>query len=237
MKLDTFSTMFVDRTNDEKLVEDLKAKEQELAHLVGFKTKIIEKNGLKLEQILVQRDPWKGWDCRRVDCVVCLQKPQHNTKADCNRESTTYRATCINCKQNTPEQTVNEDESDVNIAEYIGETCKSLYVRGGKHEENYRLMNPESFMLRHHMEAHKDLMLGDVRFHFEVVKHHETCFRRQIHEAVEIKLSTTSNRTTLNSKLEFNRSILPNLCDMEPTQAEKDNDKKTVDRIKKMKEK
>ena len=52
-----------------------------------------------------------------------------------------------------------------------------------------------------------------------------------------IKLSTASGKNTLNSKLEYNRSVLPNICDEEPTQEEKNRDKETVERIKSMKDK
>ena len=145
--------MFVERTPDESLLEALKAKERELSPLVGYHTKIVEKNGLKLEQILVQRDPWKGWDCGRADCVVCIHKPQNNTRTDCSRESVTYRALCLNCKNTehnettetevgirdineSTEPTADEEEGGV---EYIGESCKSLFTRGLKHKDNYRL--------------------------------------------------------------------------------------------------
>ena len=243
--------MFVERTPDESLLEALKAKERELSPLVGYHTKIVEKNGLKLEQILVQQDPWKGWDCGRADCVVCIHKPQNNTRTDCSRESVTYRALCLNCKNTehnettetevgirdineSTEPTADEEEGGV---EYIGESCKSLFTRGLKHEDNYRLLNNDSFMLRHHMEDHPDVKLGEVRFQFSVIKFHQTCFRRQIHEAVEIKLSTSSHKKTLNNKLEFNRSILPSLGDRDPTQEEKDRDREIIRRIKEMKEK
>ena len=48
-----YSTLFVERTAGSKLAEALKEKERRLADLIGFNTKIIEKNGIKLEQLLV----------------------------------------------------------------------------------------------------------------------------------------------------------------------------------------
>ena len=132
--------------------------------------------------------------------MVCINKPQHNTKVYCNRESVSYRVECINCKAthipDEPELGVEspvDDEGDV--AEYLGETCKSLYVRGKKHEDNYRLLNQDSFMLRHHLEMHSETPLGDLRFQFSIMKYHDTCFRGQIHKQWQLNSVQRAGRT------------------------------------------
>ena len=62
------------------------------------------------------------------------------------------------------------------------------------------------------MEAHPDTRFGDLKFIFKTIRHHNSDFRRQIDEAVEIKLSKGNPlRVNVNNKLEYNRCILPDL--------------------------
>ena len=112
-----------------------------------------------MEHILVQRDLLNGWDCGREDCVVCIHKPQENTKTNYSSELFTYRALCLRFKNSSQDnetigvrnkvETASKAEGNVDAG--VMESCKSLYNRGLKHEENYWLFNTESIILRHHM--------------------------------------------------------------------------------------
>ena len=112
--MDTYSTLFVDRTSGGKLLESLKEKERTLAPLIGYNTKIVEKNGIKLDQLLVQRDPWKGWDCLKSDCVVCIEKPNMNLEVNCNKECLVYKAECMLCLR-----TIKEDDNGMSDQDVI----------------------------------------------------------------------------------------------------------------------
>ena len=79
--------------------------------------------------------------------------------------------------------------------------------------------------------------MGAVSFKFKALRYHEKPFRRQVDEAIEIKMSTQSKRTTLNNKLEFNRSVLTNICYEEPTEEEKKTERELIHRMKSLKEK
>ena len=78
--------------------------------------------------------------------------------------------------------------------------------------------------------------MGAVSFKFKALRYHEKPFRRQVDEAIEIKMSTQSKRTTLNNKLEFNRSVLTNICYEEPTEEEQKTERELIHRIKSLKE-
>ena len=75
------------------------------------------------------------------------------------------------------------------VAEYIGETCKNLYWKSKAHAHNYRLLDPRSFIGKHHLRMHPERSLGDVEFLFSVKGHFPSAFRRQIAEVVAIKMS------------------------------------------------
>ena len=56
-RIEVISTLFVDRTQNNVLLDRLRETEYEIAGLTGYRIKIVEKNGLKLEHLLVKRDP------------------------------------------------------------------------------------------------------------------------------------------------------------------------------------
>ena len=66
------AVMFIERTREGRLVKALRQREDEWTMLLGRRIKYVERSGEQLRNILVQKDPWKGSDCGRVDCHVCV---------------------------------------------------------------------------------------------------------------------------------------------------------------------
>ena len=56
------ASIFVEGTNNGELHSRLQKAEEELKKITGYKIKIIKKNGIKLEQLLVKTDPFEVWD-------------------------------------------------------------------------------------------------------------------------------------------------------------------------------
>ena len=52
--------MFIPHTRNSGLARELKDKETRLRELTGENVKIVERAGRKLENILTNKDPWKG---------------------------------------------------------------------------------------------------------------------------------------------------------------------------------
>ena len=136
--------------------------------LTGYKIKLVEKNGISLAQIIVDRDPYKGWPCGREKCVVCRDKPLGNREANCNKQNLTYSAICLQCKEDWDSRIEAVEDSEgpeaalelkntIVTTEYVGESAKSLYKRG---EQHLQMMNPTSFMMRHHIQSHPDQEFG-----------------------------------------------------------------------------
>ena len=68
------TVLFVERTVKGGLVTQLRRKEKELAKIMGNHVRIVEKAGVKLEQLLSVRDPWAKDRCGRdMDrgCKIC----------------------------------------------------------------------------------------------------------------------------------------------------------------------
>ena len=71
-------------------------------------------------------------------------------------------------------------------------------------------------MLKHCLKEHEDMNENDVRMEWKVEKFFSKCTERMISEAVRIREEVKSGRNRLmNSKLEFNRSVLPDIRDLE----------------------
>ena len=114
-KLEVISKIFIDRTDDGALAEEIRVAELEMASVTGYRVKVIEKNGCKLENILVRRDRYVGWDCRRSECQCCKVKPARNRKDNCNKQSLVYTARCEVCMldQEKLQQQIDEMEEGV----------------------------------------------------------------------------------------------------------------------------
>ena len=96
---EVISTLFVDRTNNEDLLNILRLKEESISQEWGYKMKIIEKNGIKIKNILVKKDPYRGEKCGRSECPICKFKPKTNKGMDCTKPNALYEAICLKCEE------------------------------------------------------------------------------------------------------------------------------------------
>ena len=97
-----------------------------------------------MDQILITRNPFKGADCRRVECVVCRDKPAQNKTTNCNKKGLVYSAKCETCHmlwKETHNETQDEERCAEVVPTYIGETSKSLFIRGGQHVDKFKKLS------------------------------------------------------------------------------------------------
>ena len=192
------TVLFVPRTPGGDLARRLREAEMKISNLTGDRIKIVEKAGIKLESRLHKSNPWSGGGCSRKGCLVCRQG-EEGKSGDCRRRNILYRTTCLECKEKGKDTF------------YIGESARTSYERGKEHLNDFQKMSEESHMFNHQQEEHMDKE-NQVEFSMKVEKSHFTAFRRQVHEAVSIMRNQDKN--LLNSKLEYNRCILPRLSVM-----------------------
>ena len=192
------TVLFVPRTPAGELARRLREAEMKISNLTGDRIKIVEKAGLKVESRIHKSNPWSGGDCKRKDCLLCKQGKE-GTSGDCRRRNILYRTSCLECKEKGKDTF------------YIGESSRTSYERGKEHLRDFQTMSEESHMFNHHQEEHKDKE-NHVEFAMKIEKSHFSAFRRQVHEAVSIMRNQEKN--LLNSKLEYNRCILPRLSVM-----------------------
>ena len=81
-----------------------------------------------------------------------------------------------------------------------------MYERGIEHQDDYRKEKEESHMISHAMESHSEEERP--KFSLKVLKSHKSPLYRQVHEAI---LIAKYQPIALNSKMEYNRCLLPRL--------------------------
>ena len=194
-KIEIRSVLFVPRTRRGELAARLRKEEEEISRLTGYKVKIVERSGMKVQGILHNSNPWADELCEREDCPICVREGG----GQCKKRNIVYKTTCLACKEKGKE------------ASYYGETARSGYERGNEHWEDYEKLDKESHMLKHHVLAHADKP-DKLDFSMKIVRGHRSAFRRQVHEAILIELHEKEG--IMNSKGGFNRCKLPRLSIM-----------------------
>ena len=215
------AVMFVPYTAHGKLAAKLREAEVKLQDLTGYKLKIVERSGSKMEDLLHQSDPWQGEDCCRPHCLLCITK-QYTGKLlsqDCTRRSLIYETWCISCQERDEKQVdeiYGEDQKKneemkkkIQLYKYIGETSRSVYERAWEHQHDRDSLSQGSHLLKHLIDKHEGEMPDKVRFGIKVLKYTKTAFERQILESVMIQ--ENRGHHILNSRSEYNRCALPRL--------------------------
>ena len=137
---------------------------------------IIEKNGVKLEHIVVKKVPYRGGKCGRLNCMISRYKSKTNKGMDCTKPNALYEVLCLQCEVEAGDvevhnlqiedriQRIREVEAmgllvtfetegtlqkipTKKIGQYIGETCKSVYHRSKEHTDGYRLAETSNLMM------------------------------------------------------------------------------------------
>ena len=95
------AVMFIPYTPGSELARKLRQNEENFSKITQNKIKIIQRTGTKLVDLLTKDDPWKGADCQRENCLLCLTKltTEKCKTQDCHRRNIVYETRCLTCEQ------------------------------------------------------------------------------------------------------------------------------------------
>ena len=181
------SILFVPPTPGSGLLKELKNREEELNKNKIERIKIVEKGGLKMENLLTTKNPFKPDKCQEKWCPLC-KGDFGEFKISCNTNNTGYRWVCKTC-----EKTKNETKA------YEGETSRSIRVRSREHITAFKSKRADSVLYKHKMLDHID---ENVEYELEITGVFRDALTRQANESVRIYGRKGSE--ILNSKSEFN---------------------------------
>ena len=154
--------LFVPYTNHRLLAKKLREAELKLNELTGYRMKVVETSGSKLEDLLHRSDPWQGLDCLRHDCLLCKTKVMTGKQDshDCARRSVVYETWCITCQEKAERQAEEDANGDAKVARenkekirrhiYIGKTSRSTFERGWEHLNDMETLSSNFFLKAAH---------------------------------------------------------------------------------------
>ena len=94
-ELETRTVFFCEQTNNGELARRLREVERRLTRITGFKTKIIDGVGSKLQHLQPNSNPWAGAHFGRGDCVPCGQGGER--LQNCTKRNIIYESKWIDC--------------------------------------------------------------------------------------------------------------------------------------------
>ena len=181
------SVLFVPPTPGSILLKEIRNREEELNKHSAERIKIVEKGGVKIEKLLVNKNPFKNQKCQEKWCPLCKGEFGDFNIA-CNTNNTGYRWVCKTC------------EKTKNLTKvYEGETSRSIRVRSIEHIRSYEKKKPNSVLHKHKLLDHID---EEVEFELEITGIFKDALTRQANESIRIYNRCGSE--ILNSKSEFN---------------------------------
>jgi hypothetical protein len=126
--------MFVEQTKGGLLAARMKEVELRLREVTGFKIKVTETGGSKLQHLLPNTNPWAGGMCQRKECVTCGQEGEK--KVDCFKRNLIYESSCTKynpVEKDNKEAKKLEDTRDTPSI-YVGESSRSIFEWSGSAE-------------------------------------------------------------------------------------------------------
>ena len=152
----------------------------------GMRIKVVEKAGKRLGKVLPGLK--QKTECGREDCMLHTS----GNIGDCGREGIVYRGECLDCAGEGREKV------------YIGETGRSMYVRGKQHLEaiNNPTRHKSNAFARHIIKEHKGKKCN---IGVKIVASFTRPLDRQVREGVEIM--GVDDKNLLNSKLDHYKPV------------------------------
>ena len=214
--------MFIPYTPGSELAKKWRENEENFSKITQNKIKIVERTGTKLVDLLTKADPWKGADCQRENCLLCLtkMKTEKNKTQDCHKRNVVYETRCLTCERKEQdkidnleieEQEKKQEKSKIKLYKYIGETSRSSFERGWEHVNDMAQLKTSSHMLKHALTTHQEQEMNEVQFGMRIIRSCQSSFERQVYESVAIQQERKSHHI-LNSRSEFNRCSLPRIA-------------------------
>ena len=184
--------MFVPHTPNGELAQFLQEADDRFTKGKDMgRVKMVERGGTTLKDVLCRTNPWASEGCGRgEECFPC----RSGKAGRCQQEGVVYRIKCQECAGRGVS------------TEYLGETSRTGFLRGGEHLDDLRCRRNKSPLWKHCMDQHEGKEVG---FSMEILRRHKSPLTRQIHESVAIENS--SARFLMNSKSEYNGSKIPRL--------------------------
>ena len=196
------TVLFVEQTKGVQLAKGLRGVVDRLAPMLGFKIKIQEKGGTKLQDLMSNKNLWAREKCGRGECAPCGQNIDR--VQDCTARNIVYESRCGICNPGGETGLKSLADGRELPSIYVGETSRSLKERAGEHFADFSRGTDDSHMMKHCSMSHRN---EKPNFNQFVVGKFKTALGRQVGEAIRIQM----RGNILNSTGVYNRCRLTRL--------------------------
>ena len=180
------NVLFVPATPGGVLASRMQKRIAELNPSSVNQLKVIEKGGIKLKNILVEKDPFGKNLCQNPRCPVCYEteytKPAGHSKIPCTTMSVGYQIRCNLCD-----------------CRYEGETGRTIRIRQLDHLSDLENRRKDTPLVKHWLKMHPS---QKPKFKIKILKKFSDPLTRQVDEG--LRIYQTNPELILNSKSEAN---------------------------------
>ena len=91
------------------LAKEIREGEYNFEKMTGWRTKVVERTGRAIADILTTSNPSRGKDCERELCMPCDTKERtgKDKSQDCTKRSVVYETWCLNCEKEEVDKVYN----------------------------------------------------------------------------------------------------------------------------------
>ena len=162
----------------------------------GYRIMVAEDGGRTMASDLTRSNPFPQTNCGRAKCGMCIGG---DAKGQCWKSNVVYTITCNRCPRADPHGVA------IPVAEYVGETSRTIYTRGLEHQALYANKKDKSCLWRHTRDCHGGIItsvVGD--YDYKVISSHRESLNRVLDEAVHIQASSKNPMVvSMNSRMEY----------------------------------
>ena len=116
----------MEQSQKEELARRLRETLRGMEATLGFRVKVVERNGRSLGSKFPLNTLWAGAKCGRTDCTTCEQGGEEELPP-CTKSNLVYENICASCNPGATGK-VEQEEIRVDIPTvYIGETSRSIF--------------------------------------------------------------------------------------------------------------
>ena len=185
------SVLFVPPTPNGELANLLKKRERELNLNSKMNIRIIEKGGIKMKNLVVDKNPFEPKKCSISNCPFCNNgktlKICESNRMHCSTHNFGYTISCSECPM-----------------KYEGESYRKAAIRAREHDRDLEKGDLNSPLVKHLFQNHPQ----GATFKFRINRKFHDALTRQSEESVRIQSSAPA---CMNSKAEFNAPPIPRI--------------------------
>ena len=137
--------LFIQRTQGGDLIKRMRKVENRISGMAGDSVRIVERAGISLESLLINKDPWSGDRCTNGECIVC----RGAEGSACVKKGVVYQHICKLCKGVGKK------------AYYWGQTSRSLIERAEEHDKQLENGHKGSHAFKHLEDWHQEELIEE----------------------------------------------------------------------------